>query len=226
MCGIVGIVARRNTAVDMGSFHRLMEEAKIRGLHAHGVAYLQNGKVNIYKSAGPYRPAPSQNDISTSAIIGHCRYSTSDLQYNQPIGDAAAAIVHNGIITQEDPVVWKQRFGVECEGRNDSEIILQTVKAGRSPFDAGGSQAAAILTAESVTFWRNEYRPLYYAALQNSVVFASTADILRRALCVEVVSECSPRAIMKYTFQTDELRVANRHILSTTTIADMQHAHV
>ena len=56
-------------------------------------------------------------------MIGHCRYSTSDLQYNQPIYNDDYSIAHNGVVSQEMPERWKELYGYDCKTKNDSELI-------------------------------------------------------------------------------------------------------
>jgi glutamine phosphoribosylpyrophosphate amidotransferase len=220
MCGIVGIVSLDKRPVKHERFNALMEEARIRGQHAHGYAYVDGDKVRIHSQAGPFTKLP--DDIETVALIGHCRYSTSDLLYNQPIGDDAMAVVHNGVISQSDPSTWYDEFGVKCSGRNDTEILFRLAQIDMSPLVAGGSQAACLLTANYAMLWRNEYRPAYFSIYEGQLVFASTADILYRSLGVQGATELMPCQVIRVDLETGTITTEQRR----ESKEDMQHATV
>ena len=128
------------------------------------------------------------NDDNTLYLIGHCRYSTSDLLYNQPIANETHSIVHNGVITQELPENWSKIFHYTCETKNDSELVLYSDNAlGEYP-DA--SMAVCELSVEKkLTAYRNGKRPLYMTNLENGILFTSTADIPKRAEIVGTTVE-------------------------------------
>ena len=100
MCGLVA--AFNPSDVDMILFRKMMLQAMVRGQHATGISYIEDEKIITIKE--PVRaslfPMPT---IKTVAIIGHCRYSTSDLEYNQPISGEDYSIAHNGVVTQLAP---------------------------------------------------------------------------------------------------------------------------
>jgi glutamine phosphoribosylpyrophosphate amidotransferase len=138
-------------------------------------------------------------------VIGHTRYSTSDIEYNQPISDGTRAIALNGVISQADPDKWPELFDVRCEGRNDAEIALQMLKQNRHPLlIEPSSQACVVINARENTleFWRNEERPLYYLDTSEYTLVASTQDIFCRVgirdskltqACVSYTSRLWPR---------------------------------
>ncbi len=122
---------------------------------------------------------PETNNLT---MLAHTRYSTSDLKYNQPIGDDELVISHNGIITQGDPTIWHSLFGFKTKTTNDSELIYVCIKAGKHPLKVfRGSIAVCILQNKQLNFYRNEQRPLWFCQELNGVVVASTKDILLRA---------------------------------------------
>lgn len=198
MCGIVAMYRGGLSEKEFKEqFLRLMREASIRGLHATGVSYVLDRKVITLSDGSPesnfaYPPAL----WSSGAVIGHLRYSTSDLAYNQPISvDQSVAIAHNGVVTQAEPSEWPALFGGGYSTKNDSEILLRLYKTGVHPLRlVDTSQAVVLLTPNALRFWRNECRPAHWARSDNgAVVVASTSDILRRALvgCYDV-SRCEP----------------------------------
>ena len=220
MCGIVGIVSLSGKTVSMDTFFALMREARIRGQHAHGYAYISNGEVVVHTETGPILDTPS---IQTNAIIGHCRYSTSDLNYNQPIGDATMAIVHNGVVSQADPAEWERQFGVQCFGRNDTEILLRLMQKGIHPLTVDpSSQACAILTPTELQLWRNEFRPLHYALVDEYLIFASAANIIDRAIGLVSVKQTNPNESITIDLASGAITAK---VLKPSK-EDMQHAKV
>jgi glutamine phosphoribosylpyrophosphate amidotransferase len=124
------------------------------------------------------------NEDGNLYLIGHCRYSTSDLNYNQPLWNESLAIVHNGVVSQEMPENWERLYGYKCETRNDSELILHTLKAKKSPLVefADASMAVIELYAEKkLRFYRNGKRPIYFTPMKNGSIITSTKDIATRA---------------------------------------------
>jgi len=187
MCSVIGALIQNPTSKDFESIRKVFLESKIRGMHATGLSYLKDDKVITFKE-----PVPADrfvhldnleemvNDDGNLYLIGHCRYSTSDLLYNQPIASETHSIVHNGVITQELPENWSKIFHYTCETKNDSELVLHSDNAlGEYP-DASMAVCELSLKKE-LTVFRNGKRPLYLTSLVNGVIITSTADIPKRA---------------------------------------------
>lgn len=190
MCGIIGMYTDNYDSRYAVLLRELFLASQIRGKHATGLTYL---KKYWNELETVIRPVPSsqfvkQFDFSTLPtqlrLIGHCRYSTSDLEYNQPITIGEHSLVHNGVITQADPEYWKKAHGYDCETRNDSELLLRhIIKDGMKPFDKYpiSSIAAIYVNGLQMTFFRNGTRPLWWCKLDDAVLLASTKDIFVRA---------------------------------------------
>ena len=82
MCGIFGIVSEET--IDLSLIKRMLTETQIRGKHATGISYIDKNTL-ITKIIDKSAEHLSLDGVETKTIIGHCRYSTSSLQYNQPI---------------------------------------------------------------------------------------------------------------------------------------------
>lgn len=181
MCAVVGIYS--NTKVDINKFFELINQSMIRGKHATGLSWIDDG---VLKNAVFPIPANemSMPDIETNMIIGHCRYSTSDLEFNQPIYTNNISIVHNGVISQAEPETWEKKYGYKFTSRNDSEILLRSWEKNKHPLEHDGSMAAIVIDnteTPRMHFFRNEQRPLYYAKTDDAIYITSTADILKRS---------------------------------------------
>ncbi len=189
MCGIIGVELDHIMAAQMTKIKELIHQSSIRGIHATGFSYLKNGRVETISQHGtPAQLFEHQNieaciQNAKLCLIAHTRYSTSDLKYNQPIGSGQMAICHNGVISQADPTLWPQQFGLQPRTANDSELILKCLEKGECHplVKFKGSMAVCILTPEGVLAFRNHERPLWFNQEENGVVFASTRDILFRS---------------------------------------------
>ena len=180
MCAVVG--AFSTTKVDLDLVQKVMVQSMIRGKHASGIAWNNNGKL-AYRIINESANFLAFKNIDTNMIIGHARYSTSDLNYNQPIKTDKIAIVHNGVISQEHPDTWKDTYGYDFVTKNDSEIVVRSYENNNHPLQLDGSMATIILdmtNKPTILFFRNEQRPLYYST-DKDIYIASTKNILERS---------------------------------------------
>ncbi len=189
MCGIIGVYLNKVTSEQLSQLIELFVQSGIRGVHATGISFEQNGKIKTishHESAADFREKEQLGEFVNAEgdlhFIAHTRYSTSDLRYNQPIGDTHTSIVHNGVISQDPKKTWKKTFGLETVTSNDSELIYQCIKRGVHPLDGfEGSMAVCTLQENYLTAFRNGERPLWYSLQRNGIVFASTKNILLRS---------------------------------------------
>ena len=179
MCAVIGISGK----IKIELLKKLFLESQIRGRHATGVSFFKNGKVNTIKEPLPSSHFIQKYDPSdwcegdTITMIGHCRYSTSDLNYNQPIADDTRSVVHNGVISQEMPDRWKQLYNIDCETKNDTELLFHSTPDNWP--DA--SIAAVFLNKNKMTWTRNGKRPLWFTSLDECDIITSTEDIAIRS---------------------------------------------
>jgi len=187
MCGVIGVSLKNVIQEDIDLVRNVFFESMIRGKHATGLSYVKNGEVHTVKESKPAVWFLQDKDLwdyvnedGNLYLIGHIRYSTSDLRYNQPFSNGSLSIAHNGVISQEDPSTWKY----ECETANDSEMILRSLEAGNEPLTDFHPASMAVVTVsadKTLTAFRNGERPLYMSVRDNGVVFTSTADIALRS---------------------------------------------
>jgi asparagine synthetase B (glutamine-hydrolysing) len=197
MCAVIGAVIRNPSLKDFEALKRVFLESKIRGMHATGISFLPRwtDEVVTIKEAIPADVFVEKhmhkdnfkdfiNKDGNLYLVGHCRYSTSDLEYNQPISNKKTSVVHNGVITQELPEKWKELYGYDCTTKNDTELLLHTIEENVSPLrrwkDASLS-VCVLQTTKELKVFRNGKRPLYLTTLSNGVIITSTADIPNRA---------------------------------------------
>ncbi len=189
MCAIIGAVVKQPTANDFQLLKRVFHESKIRGMHATGISYVKNiqvftEKLPVPADQFPFKFSEYVNEDGNLYLVGHCRYSTSDLEYNQPIANSNLSVVHNGVITQELPENWEELYGYKCETKNDTELLLHTIEGNVSPLERwqDASLSVCVLSSnKTLKVFRNGKRPNYLTFIPNGVIITSTRDIPKRA---------------------------------------------
>lgn len=189
MCSVIGAIIKEPRAEDFLMLQRVFLESKIRGMHATGISYVKNGQIITDKrpvpaDEFPFNFAEYVNEDGSLYLVGHCRYSTSDLEYNQPIANDNLSVVHNGVITQELPEKWKELYGYDCETKNDTELILHTAEDCISPLLRWKDSSLAVIELhvdKVIRFYRNGKRPLYLTSISNGCIITSTSDVPKRA---------------------------------------------
>ena len=185
MCAVIGLFLR---CIDQDLIKRVFHESSIRGLPATGISYLKNGQVITIKEPVAARDFSALNCIEDFVnedgnlyMIGHCRYSTSDLEYNQPIANNSLSIVHNGVISQELPENWERIYNVRTETKNDTELLFRRNKNVFVDWEDSSISAIELSEDRSIRFYRNGRRPLYYTETETGVIITSTKDIIKRS---------------------------------------------
>ena len=191
MCGVLGIAIKNFSKKDYELVRSLFIQSMIRGKHATGVSYVKNGIVNTIKESIPadqfimnQNLEDWKNEDGHLYCVGHIRYSTSDLRYNQPMASDKLSIVHNGVISQESHETWEDKYKLRTETSNDSELVLRAMEEDLNPlqhFEPASMAVCALYDDKRIVSFRNAERPLYYSYGGNGIVFASTADILKRS---------------------------------------------
>lgn len=192
MCAVIGLDL---TNPDLDLVRELFLQSQIRGKHATGVTYYKQGKLTTIKEDKPpeeffKKISGSENDIDKWVdgdrllAIGHCRYSTSDLKYNQPISNDQLSIVHNGVVSQELPESWLQLYGISTETKNDSELLLHTILEGKDPLIEWESSSISMISIDNkgdISYTRNGKRPLWVWKDSWNTIITSTKDIAVRS---------------------------------------------
>lgn len=184
MCAVIGFYSSDVSEQERLLLSEVFIQSGIRGKHATGLFWgggYVSEPVNVYDFVELF---PFEEITGETYLIGHTRYSTSDLDYNQPIlCNEGVSVVHNGVITQETPEKWVKHFGYSCETRNDSELILRAYINGHHPIERfkGSSISCIISDGRFLKFFRNSSRPLWFIKYGGSYFISSTKDILIRS---------------------------------------------
>lgn len=206
MCAVIGAIFNSPSDVDFDILHKIFIQSSVRGLHATGLSYVRSDKIFTIKSsinANKFQFDFSRylNEDGNLYLIGHCRYSTSDIEYNQPISDENVSIAHNGVISQESPEIWQKLYNYKCQTKNDTELLLHTINDNKSPLKEWSSASLAVCELyknKKLRVYRNGKRPLYYTSVRNGYIIASTKDILRRSGINSKIEEMPMNVYMKF----------------------------
>ena len=145
MCGIWGISdtgSNLERQLLIKVVKKLMILSETRGKDASGIAVMQGEELNVLRKAMSSRELLQdlqfvryleENIIKTSGrnlwITGHSKLITNSIQYspnnNQPVAKKNIALVHNGIIVNEDEL-WSKMPETHRDYEVDTEAILET----------------------------------------------------------------------------------------------------
>jgi glutamine phosphoribosylpyrophosphate amidotransferase len=231
MCAVIGAILQEPTKQDFALLRNVFVESKIRGMHATGISFLPRWSTGIETIK---EPIPADQFVAKHLhddnlrdmvaedgnlyLIGHCRYSTSDLEFNQPMFYNEKSIVHNGVITQELPENWKELYGYECITKNDSELVLHSKDPLRE-FSHMSMGVVELHKDRKLRFYRNGKRPLYLTNVPNGSIITSTADIAKRAGVGEAIE-----VMMNHYITFDEYLSMMIERVDIINAVDYQHA--
>lgn len=187
MCGVIGVRLNTVDSFEKKLVENVLRQTQIRGKHATGVSFVQNGQIKTVKEPIPvseflklYSVEDWINEDGGLYLVAHARYSTSDLRYNQPLYNDEMSIVHNGVVTQQPLEEWKYA----TETLNDSELILKSFENEIHPlmdFPTSSMSVCVLSRDKSLRCFRNHERPLWYNKIESGYVFTSTKDISVRS---------------------------------------------
>jgi glutamine---fructose-6-phosphate transaminase (isomerizing) len=132
MCGIVGVVAERNSVpILMEGLRRL----EYRGYDSAGLAVVENGRVARLRTVGKVKALQEALDaapIGGHVGIAHTRWATHGIPTTQNahphISRDGVAIVHNGIIENHESLRADLKgLGYQFTSETDTEVIAHRI---------------------------------------------------------------------------------------------------
>lgn len=203
MCGLFGfsdpqrrLTANRKTRL----LTALANAAEVRGTDAAGIAYNSGGRLCIYKRPWPAHLMHFRIPEDAAAVMGHTRMTTQGngkRNYNNHpfrghAGGQDFALAHNGMISNDRTLRWRLELPstrietdsyvavqlLNREQRLDLESLQAMVEQLRGMF------TLTVLDEEDKLYLIKGNNPLhlYYFPKTGLYVYASTLDILHRAL--------------------------------------------
>src|SRR6202046_2617656 len=132
MCGIVGVVAERNSVpILMEGLRRL----EYRGYDSAGIAVIEEGRVARLRTVGKVKILQEALDaapIGGHVGIAHTRWATHGIPTTENahphISRGGVAIVHNGIIENHEPLRSSlQDLGYTFTSETDTEVVAHRI---------------------------------------------------------------------------------------------------
>lgn len=200
-CGVIGVSLSKSSSDIIHHFYLGLFSLQHRGQESCGIAFHtethpEGASIEVVKSKGLvanefYEILP--RDQSSSAAIGHVRYSTcgaSNLVNAQPFvfncNKGEIAIAHNGNIPKSVSIKSDLiQSGSIIQTSSDSEILIHLMaRVPGNDFESSlisslnqleGAYAMLLLRENTVIAFRDPYgfRPLCYGEIDGGIVFAS-----------------------------------------------------
>lgn len=177
----------------------LANTAEERGTDASGIAYVNNGKVTIYKRPKSAHKIHFNAPDGVKAVMGHTRMTTQGNEKhnfnNHPFpghADRDFAFAHNGVL-YNDKMLRKEKNLPDTHIETDSYVAVQLIEQNVIlDFDCLKSMAETVSGSFCFTVL-DEYNSLYIVKDSNPMcllhfadlglyVYASTESIMKKAL--------------------------------------------
>ena len=202
MCAIFGWLDYKgivNSKVLNKLTQALANAAEERGTDAAGIAYVQDGRVTIYKRPKPAHKLRFKIPKGTKAVMGHTRYATQgDKEHNynnHPFAgraDKSFALAHNGVIWN-DRQLRKLRDLPASHIETDSYIAVQLIENCKKldfhalkcmAEDVEGTFNFTVLDEDNTLYFVKGVNPLtiLHFEVLGIYIYASTDSILSKAL--------------------------------------------
>jgi glucosamine--fructose-6-phosphate aminotransferase (isomerizing) len=120
MCGIFGVIS---SSLDQTRLKQLVKHSQQRGVDSSGLIYIKSGIYHVNRA--DYNIEKLLHVVSpfnSEVVFGHSRLITNGLADNQPVVRDSIAVIHNGIIVNEDEV-WSN-LNRQRNFEIDSEVIV------------------------------------------------------------------------------------------------------
>lgn len=199
----------------------LANAAEERGTDAAGVAYVQDGRIKIYKRPKPAHKLHFKIPVGTRCVMGHTRFATQgdkQLNYNNhPFSgkaDRSFALAHNGVI-YNDSIIRKKFYLPYTKIETDSYIAVQLIEhfqtlsldsLCQTAEELKGTFNLTILDDKNALYIVRGNNPLVVLDFKDIglLVYASTKSIMDKALNRTILTSFSREEIK--TVEGDILR--------------------
>ena len=203
MCCLFGLIDYGHSLSAKQKNHvlsALATAAEARGIDATGIAYNYGGKLRIYKRPWPGHLMRFRVPADAHAIMGHTRMATQGsarkAYNNHPfpgsVKSGAFAFAHNGMIHNDD-ILRRIKGLPETEIETDSYIGVQLIEQKKTLSFSSlrymaeqleGSFTCTVLDQQNNLYIIKGDNPfcLYHYPAMGVYLYASTEDILKRAL--------------------------------------------
>lgn len=196
MCGIFGVVSC--SEVDERDLLALAKHALQRGSDSSGLVIFIGEVYQVYRADYPItRLLKEVRTQASHLVLGHSRLITNGLGDNQPVVRDGVAVLHNGIVVNDD-ALWEE-IGKERTLQIDTEIIagiaaahletggvLEQLPARILSLCRGVVACALILPRLGKLCLFSNNGSLYVGCKGDATFFASESYPLKQIGCVEI----------------------------------------
>lgn len=203
MCGLFGFSDPQHSLTEKQAnalANSLARASAIRGQDATGIAYVQCGKLHIFKRPKPAARMQLHVPKGTTQLMGHVRMTTQGSEKknynNHPFRGALPnedfALAHNGVLHNETSLRLKfnlPQTAVETDSfvavqllQRYGQVTLQTIAAMAEELE--GTFTFSILTVQNDQYLVRGNNPLavWYYPATGLYLYASTPEILTAAV--------------------------------------------
>ena len=196
MCGIFGAISQDSVAIK--DIKLLIEHARQRGRDSSGLIVDEPQQYRVHRADFDVRKLFAKTKLNGSSLVmGHSRLITNGLGDNQPVVRGNLAVIHNGIIVNDEEL-WADT-DLERHHEIDSEIIAAIAESylkehgslegvsGPLLSQCKGVMSTAILAAEQgkVVLLSNN-GSLYIGKKDKTVYFSSEEFPLKNINCTDI----------------------------------------
>jgi hypothetical protein len=226
MCGIFGSISK--SKINLKNINKLAAHSQQRGKDSSGLIYDYSGNYNVIRADFELVKLLKKTHVADSSIIlGHSRLITNGLSDNQPVVKNSIALIHNGIIVNENEI-W-DKISIKRELTIDSEAIIALAQEylNKSQEISGlysnilsnckGVVACALLLpvqGKLILFSNNG--SLYFAGIGDDIYFASERYGLELIGCnniKQIINSCEiidiPKSSNEFNIKNFENRTEN-----------------
>jgi glucosamine--fructose-6-phosphate aminotransferase (isomerizing) len=199
MCGIFGVIKAKPSA--NAEIKKLANFSSRRGRDSSGLIIYTEAGYKVTKVDDKINRLLSRIDFSKSnVVLGHSRLITNGLLDNQPVVRENMAVIHNGIIVNEDEI-WSRLSlsGINKTTGVDSEVILGICTDHLSKGEGidtlpekilaeakGSISCAVIIPSRGKLLLFSNTGSLFWSSKNGDKYFASEEDFLRKIGCFEI----------------------------------------
>ena len=199
MCCLFGLIDYKNTMTirDKEKLIRTLSiECEERGTDATGVAYIENGAMKIFKKPLPAHKIKFHFKTNPKVIMGHTRMTTQGSEKknynNHPFLSETLgfSLAHNGVLYNDNDLRKSENLP-DTKIETDSFIAVQLIEQkGTLAFKTIANMAEKVLGSFCFTILSKENElyivkgdnPMAIAKVGEVYIYASTNDILKKAL--------------------------------------------
>lgn len=244
MCAIFGLLdfnGKLSPAERLRIFKALGVAAEVRGTDATGVAYVQNGAIQIQKAPRPAHKMRWRIAPDAQYIMGHTRMTTQGSEHrnqnNHPFpgkaGKLSFALAHNGVLYNDDSLRRGYKLP-QTKIETDSYVAVQLLEREGNLSTSSlqhmaealdGSFTITILDAKNNLYLIKGNNPLTILLLPNlgCYLYASTEEILYNAL--ETLGMANVNAVDVKIGPGDIMRIDAKGQRSVTCFDDSKLYH-